>query len=111
MVLAFADIALALSAGASAEASCALALATDGGIVVERPVSSSAISVAFLPVEDFSAALPDFRCAYFFQWREPCLVYFFVAAGAPAAVSDFALAAAPGAACDGTRETHEQSCR
>ena len=35
IVLAFADIALALPAGASAEASCALALATDGGIAVE----------------------------------------------------------------------------
>ncbi|MDP1585942.1 MAG: hypothetical protein Q8M18_21205 [Bradyrhizobium sp.] len=105
--MAFADIALALPAGTS-EFSRALALATDGGIVVEPlPLTSatsvsSGSSVAFLSAEDFSAALPDFRCACFFEWRG--LVYLLSAIGAPAVFSDFEVAIAvssPGSACDG----------
>ena len=61
IVLAFADIAMALPSGASAGASCALALAIDGGIPVESLSALSATKVAFLAAEDFSAALPDFR--------------------------------------------------
>src|SRR5712691_403105 len=78
--LARVDMALALPSGVSADASCALALATDGGIAVETPPAAAATSVAsaLLAGDDFSATLPDVRCAC--QWREPCLAYFLLTA-------------------------------
>src|SRR5260370_1334031 len=101
-----ADIALAWPVGVSADANCALELATEGGIAVEPSPSLSATSgaSAFLAVEDFSATLLDLRCAYFFEWRAPRLAYLFSARGAPAAVSGSEVTAAlsaPGSACDG----------
>ncbi len=68
-------------------------------------------AAAFLSAEDFSATLLDLRCAYFFQWREPCLAYLWSATGA-AAVSDFALAAESSAAgrLRWPRETHKKPC-
>jgi hypothetical protein len=94
-------MALALPAGMSADASWALALATDGGSADELPPSSSATSVV-----DFSASLLDLRCATFFQWRELCLAYLFDATG----VADFEVVAALSAlaaACDGpAKHTH-----
>src|ERR1019366_2580110 len=101
-----ADMALALAVGVSADVSCALALATDGGIADEwsPPSAATSFAAAFLSTEDFSASLPNLRCAYFFEWREPCLAYLLSAMGAPAALSDFEPAVAlsvPAAACDG----------
>jgi len=93
------------------------ALATDGGISGGNVAAGDvpyhpATSVAFLAVEDFSAALPDFRCACFFDWRG--LAYLLSATGAPVAVSDFEVA---GRAVitrlrlQWPRETHEEPCR
>jgi hypothetical protein len=65
IVLAFADIALALSAGASADVNCALALATEAGIAAGVLPAASATS-AFLVSSDFEGAL---RCADRFQCR------------------------------------------
>src|SRR5260370_18419871 len=101
-----ADIALAWPVGVSADANCALALGTEGGIAVEPSPSLSATSgaSAFLAVEDFSATLLDLRCAYFFEWRAPRLAYLFSARGAPAAVSCSDVTPAlppPSSACDG----------
>src|SRR5207247_10328215 len=94
--------------GASANGSRALALATQDGIagdVDELSLSLSVTSVAsVLSVSDFTATLPDLRFAWLFQCREPCLADFFDATDAPAASSDFAVAAtssALGAAWDG----------
>src|ERR1700737_2059613 len=93
-------MALALAAGVSAEVSCALALATDGGIVGELSPPScdaaSSVVAAFLS-EDFSSTLLDLRCA----GCEPCLA---LTPTDDPAVSDFELAAAfsaPAAASDG----------
>jgi hypothetical protein len=60
-VLAFAVIALALSPEAAAEISCALALATEGGISVGVVGLASALSLsaAFLVSADFDVA-PEF---------------------------------------------------
>ena len=82
---------------------CALALATDGGIAGERSPSSAVVGRLVAGWRLSAPTLPDLRCAYFFQWCEPCLAYLLSATGVPA-VSDFAAAAAssaPAAACDG----------
>src|ERR1700731_1019607 len=87
--------------GESTDGSCALALATDGGIAVWSSPSSAASALA--SADGFSATLPDLRWAYFLRWREPCLAYLSSATGA-SAVSGVAPAAvlfAPAAACDG----------
>jgi hypothetical protein len=90
--LAFADIALALSAEAFA-VSWALALATDAGIAdgAGPPASVAPVSAAFLVSElvsdDFS--VPDLPCASRFECLELCLVEF-----ADVAVSDFDAAVA-----------------
>ena len=78
----------------------ALALATDGGIADERS-PSSAVSAVLLPAEAFSATLPAFRCAYFFEWFA-CPANLWSATGVPA-VSDCAAAvvSSAAAACDG----------
>src|SRR5260370_30813613 len=102
-------MALTSSVGGSAEASRALALATQSGIagdVHELSLFLSGTSVAsVLSAPDLATTtLPDLRSAWLFQWREPCLADFFDATGAPAVSSDFALAAALSAlaaACDG----------
>src|SRR5260370_18329750 len=102
-------MALTSSVGGSAEASRALALATQSGIagdVHELSLFLSGTSVAsVLSAPDLATTtLPDLRSAWLFQWREPCLADFFGATGAPAVSSDFALAAALSAlaaACDG----------
>ena len=73
IVLAFADIALALSAGASADVNCALALATEAGIAAGVSPAASATS-AFLVSSDFEATWLDLRCADRFQCRELCLM-------------------------------------
>jgi hypothetical protein len=96
--LARADIAWALLVGVvSADASFALALATDGGMVDAADElsasSAAATSVAFLSLDDFTATLLDFRCAELFQACVLRLVYLLSAKGAPAAFSDFELAA------------------
>src|SRR5260370_17379568 len=102
-------MALTSSVGGSAEASRALALATQSGIageVHELALFLTRNSVAsLLSAPDFtSTTLPDLRSAWLFQWREPFLADFFGATGAPAVSSDWALAAALSAlapACDG----------
>src|SRR5947208_3249573 len=107
--LARAAMALTSPVGASANASRALALATQDGIagdVCELSLSLSATSVAslFLAVSDFTVTFADLRSAWLFQWREPCLADFFDPTNGPAASSDFALSAALSAlaaACDG----------
>src|SRR5882724_1940302 len=110
--LARVDMALALPSGVSADASFALALATDGGIALETPPSSAAASVAsaFPARDDFSATLPELRCACLFKWREPCLAYFLTATNSSAprpdsVLADFesvtALSSAPAATGDG----------
>src|SRR5436190_14476758 len=107
--LARAAMALTSPVGASANASRALALATQDGIagdVCELSLSLSATSVAslFLAVSDFTVPFADLRSAWLFQWREPCLADFFDPTNGPAASSDFALSAALSAlaaACDG----------
>ena len=101
--MARADIALALPVGVSADASCALALATEGGIAVEPAslLAAASASVAFLSAVDFSAVLLDLRCA----WRD--LVNFFSAIGAPACLGclvskpQVVASSAPSAACSG----------
>src|SRR2546430_15405027 len=104
--LARAAMALTSPVGASANASRALALATQDGIagdVRELLLPLSVTSVAFLSVSDFTATFPDLRSAWLFQWREPCLADFFDPTDEPAASSDFALSAALSAlaaACD-----------
>ena len=78
-VFAFADIALAVSAGTSA-VSWALALAIVAGITAGvRPLASATpVSAAFLVSgvvwDDFSTALPDLRRASRFECLEFCLV-------------------------------------
>src|SRR6267378_4673628 len=97
--LARADMARAFPAiglsGVPAAASCALALATDGGIAGEVPALSAAASgaSAFFVVEDFSAILSSLRCACLFQSREPCRVYLRTATRSVAALSLSELAA------------------
>src|SRR5258708_22744471 len=102
-------MALTSSVGGSAEASRALALATQAGIAGdghELSLFLSGTSVAsVLSAPDLATTtLPDLRSAWLFQWREPCLADFFGATGAPTVSSDFVLAAALSAlvaACDG----------
>src|ERR1700694_280085 len=69
--LARVDIALALLASVSAEAICALALATDGGITDD--LSPSSPVAILLATEDVGATSADLRCAWLLQWSEPCL--------------------------------------
>src|SRR6266849_1656289 len=55
--------------------SCALALATTGGIAAgtSPPASATSFSAAFLFSDDVSAVRLCLRCAYRFQLRVPCL--------------------------------------
>lgn len=63
MVLALAVIALALSPDESAEAICALALATDAGIADDATALLSTAFLASLLSEDFELTLADLRWA------------------------------------------------
>src|SRR6195952_1585656 len=119
------DSAVALSAGASADASCALALATEGGSEDELPSSfgaASASSVFFFSeiffsevftasVESREATFADLRCDdTCFQCRD-FLVNLFSATGGPAAVSVLDAVTPPSAssaACNGP-DTHTQN--
>src|SRR5260370_38500543 len=89
-------MALTSSVGGSAEASRALALATQSGIagdVHEPSLFLSGTSVAsVLSAPDLATTtLPDLRSAWLFQWREPCLADFFGATGGPTVSSVFVL--------------------
>ena len=110
MVLARSVIAWALPAGASAEASCALALATDGRDREtccrprRRRRPSQRLSVGFL--RGLDATLPDRARAL--PVARACLTDFVAVA-----LSDFEVAAALSAGCRRRRwacETHEQPC-
>src|ERR1700753_2176297 len=112
MLLARSDMARAfLPASVSVGDSCALALATDGGIPEERSTEGTLLSAAassapaFLPGE-FCVTSPALTsaalaCAGFFTWCELVLVNLLSAIGAAGAPAGAAAASSvPATACD-----------
>src|SRR4051812_17605168 len=104
IALARAVIAPALSDGASA--SSALALATVGATVAGTSplASATSLSAAFVLADDFSAVRLYLRCAYRFQWREPCLADLVTATA-----SAFEVAASVAAVVQDTPAKHTKS--